>query len=120
MSYVDGFVTPVPVGNRQAYLEMARSAAAVFLRYGATRVVECWGDDIPTGKTNDLRTAVLAEEGEAVLFSWIEWPDKATRDAGHEKAMADPEMKPPDVLPFSGPRLIYGGFTLLLDIREPL
>lgn len=115
MSYIDGFVIPVPNGNKQAYVDMATKAAPVFIEHGATRVVETWSDDIQAGKVNDFRTAVIAEEAESVVFSWIEWPDKQTRDAGMAKVMADERMQPDGDMPFSGPRLIYGGFATLVD-----
>lgn len=119
MSYMDGFVIPVPKGNRQAYKDMAAMMAPIFLEHGATRVVECWGDDIRRGKVNDFRTSVIAEEGEEVVFSWIEWPSKEVRDAGSAKVMADERMKPKagQEMPFSGARLIYGGFAVLVDER---
>ena len=115
MSYIDGFVIPVPETNRQAYADMAAKAAPIFIEHGATRVVETWADDVPSGKVNDFRTAVIAEEGESVVFSWIEWPDKETRNAGMAKVMADERMQPEGDMPFSGARLIYGGFATILD-----
>ena len=115
MSYIDGFVIPVPKGNRELYQEWALRAAPVFLEHGAVRVVECWGTDVPVGKVNDFRTSVIAEEGEEVAFSWVEWPDKATRDAGQEKVMNDPRMQEPGDALFSGKRMIYGGFDVLVD-----
>lgn len=119
MSYMDGFVVPVPKGNRQAYKDVAAYAAPIFIEHGATRVVECWGDDIKEGKVNDFRTAVIAEEGEEVVFSWIEWPSKEVRDAGMAKVMEDERMKPQEGqgMPFSGQRMIFGGFSVLLDER---
>ena len=114
--YVDGFVAPVPADNREAYLRMAEKAASKFAEYGAVRVVEAWGDDVPDGKVTDFRRAVLAEEGENVVFSWIEWPDKATRDAAWPKVMADPDMQPDHGnMPFDGKRLFWGGFDIILD-----
>ena len=118
MSYIDGFVIPVPAGKKEAYREMAAKAVAVFKEHGATRVVECWGDDVPDGKVTDFRRAVKAESGETVVFSWIVWPSKAVRDEGSRKVMADPRMKMGPDMPFDGRRLIYGGFELLLDSGE--
>ena len=77
-------------------------------------MVECWGDDVPDGKVTDFRRAVQAEDGETVVFSWIEWPSKAVRDAGMAKLMADPRMQSNDP-PFDGKRMIYGGFATLFD-----
>lgn len=114
MSYVDGFVIPVPTGNKEAYRELAAKAAPIFLEHGATRVVECWGDDVPDGKVTDFRRAVSAAEGEVVVFSWIVWPSKSARDEGNKKVMADPRMKM-DGAPFDGKRMIFGGFSMLFD-----
>ena len=115
MSYVDGFVIPVPAGNKEAYRELATKAAPIFKEHGATRVVECWGDDVPDGKVTDFKRAVKAEDGENVVFSWITWPSKAARNAGMAKVMADPRMKMSDDMPFDAKRMIFGGFELLLE-----
>ncbi len=117
MSYIDGFVVPVPAGNKEAYREMAARVAPLFREYGATRIVECWGDDVPDGKVTDFKRAVKAEAGETVVFSWIVWPSKAVRDEGGKKRMADPRMKM-DGAPFDGKRMIFGGFSVLLDTGE--
>lgn len=116
MTYIDGFVIPVPTENREAYLDMAKLVAQVFLDHGALRVVETWADDIQSGKTNDFRTAVLAKEDEQVVFSWIEWPSREARDLGNKKCMSDPRMHFEGKHPFSGERLIYGGFNSILDV----
>nr|WP_188761433.1 DUF1428 domain-containing protein [Polymorphobacter glacialis] len=114
MPYVEGFLIPVPAGGRDAYLEAARIAAPIFRELGALSVVEAWGDDIADGKVTDFRRAVLAEPGEAVVFSWITWPDKPTRDAGKAAMMADERMKSAG-MPFDGKRMIVGGFQAILD-----
>ena len=115
-SYVDGFVLPVPEGKRQAYHDMAAKAAANFKRYGAVRVVEAWGDDVPDGKVTDFKRAVKAKEDETVVYSWIEWPDKASRDEGWKQIMADPDMQPDHGnMPFDGMRMFWGGFAPIVD-----
>jgi uncharacterized protein YbaA (DUF1428 family) len=114
MTYVDGFVIPVPSSGKQAYLDVASKAAPIFHEHGATRVVECWGDDVPDGKVTDFKGAVKATDTETVVFSWIEWPSKEVRDAGMAKVMQDERMKGGD-MPFDGKRMIYGGFAPILD-----
>ncbi len=114
--YIDGYVIPVLNENRAAYLEAARIAAPIFKEHGALKVVETWGDDVPRGKLTDFFMAVKCEEGENVVFSWIVWADKAARDAGMAKAMADPRMQPgASPMPFDGKRMIFGGFEVLLE-----
>lgn len=113
--YIDGFVAPVPPANKEAYRAMATKCAPIFLEYGATGVVEGWGDDVRDGKVTDYKRAVKAQDGENVVYSWIEWPDKDTRVAGWEKVMADERMKPDGDPPFDGKRMFWGGFTPILD-----
>lgn len=116
MKYVDGFVVAVPANNKEAYRELAAKAALLFKEFGALRIVECWADDVPDGKLTDFRLAVKAEENEEVVFSWIEYPSKAVRDEANQKMMNDPRMKEfGESMPFDGKRMIYGGFSPLLD-----
>ena len=116
MQYIDGFVLPVPSGNKKLYLEHAAKAAQLFREYGALQVVECWGDDVPHGKTTDFFAAVKAEEGEDVVFSWILWASKADRDAGAKTMMEAPRMKELMSMPFDGRRMIMGGFEVSLEM----
>lgn len=117
MSYIDGFLVPIlPDTTPDAYRDFAAKGAAILKEHGAIRVVEAWEDDVPDGKVTDFRRAVQLGEGEKVAFSWIEWPDKETRDSGMAKVMEDPRMQPGDTpFPFDGARMIYGGFRVLLD-----
>jgi uncharacterized protein YbaA (DUF1428 family) len=114
MTYIDGFVIPVAAGDRDRYLASAKSMHSKFKEWGALRQVECWGDDVPDGKVTDFKRAVDATPGEVVVFSWIEWPSKAVRDAANRKMMEDPEMKNMD-MPFDGKRMIFGGFAPIFD-----
>jgi uncharacterized protein YbaA (DUF1428 family) len=123
MPYIDGFVIAVPKANKQKFIEHANKGDSVFAELGATRILECWGDDVPEGKLTDFRRAVQANEDEAVVFSWIEWPDKATRDQAMGKMESlmktDPRMSPEkNPMPFDGKRMIYGGFAPIVTLEK--
>ncbi len=112
--YTDGIVVPVKEAKRDAYSEMARKNAKIFLEHGAVRVVESLADDVPHGKVTDFHRAVKAEPGETIAFSFIEWPDKATRDQAWGKIMEDNRMEHGgDAM--AGQRMFYGGFENILD-----
>ncbi len=120
MSYIDGFVIAVPAANKEAFIAHAGLVDPLFIEHGARRVVECWGANVPTGKTTDFQRAVQATADEIVAFSWIEWPDKARRDAvmhrmdelGRTDERFDPVKHP---MPFDGRRMIFGGFETIVD-----
>ncbi|MER0238291.1 DUF1428 domain-containing protein [Fulvimarina sp. MAC8] len=113
--FIQGFVTPVPTANRDAFVEHSRKASALIREFGATRIVDTWGDDIPDGKINDFKTAVKATPEETVSFGWMEFADKAASDACFEKMMSDPRMEEIGEMPFDGKRMIFGGFEALMD-----
>ena len=116
--YTDGFVVPVPEGKVDAYQQLAAKMAKVFRQHGATRVVEAISDDVPHGKVTDFYRAVKAEDGEKVVFSFIEWPDKQARDDAWAKIMADESLKPEGDMPFSGQRMFWGGFEPIFDTAK--
>lgn len=123
MSYIDGFVIAVPTANKQAFIDHARELDPMFIDMGAIRIWECWGDDVPDGKVTDFRGAVKATAEETVCFSWIEWPDKPTRDAAFAKMEelmeTDDRFDPKkNVPPFDGKRMIYGGFVPIVQIEK--
>jgi uncharacterized protein YbaA (DUF1428 family) len=117
-SYIDGFVVPVPESKREAYRELAAKMAKVFRQNGATRVIEAFGNDVSKGEVTDYYRAVKAEDGEGVVFSFIEWPDKATRDEAWKAIMADESLKPTGEMPFNGQRMFWGGFDKIVDTAE--
>jgi uncharacterized protein YbaA (DUF1428 family) len=117
-SYTDGFVVPVPEGKRDAYRELAAKMAKVFRQHGASRVIEAFGDDVPKGEVTDFYRAVKAEDGEGVVFSFIEWPDKQVRDDAWKAIMADESLKPEGEMPFAGQRMFWGGFEKILDTAK--
>lgn len=116
MTYVDGFVAAAPTASRETYQAHVRTMGAVFKEAGALRVVDCWGEDVPDGKLTSFPMAVKKEAGETVVFGWIEWPSRAARDAGFEKAMKDPRMTSM-AMPFDGKRMIFGGFDVIADTK---
>ena len=115
--YVDATLMPVPVANKAAFRDWAAQMAELFREYGASRVLDGWGDDIPDGKVTDFKRAVKARDGETVIYGWVEWPSKTVRDTAWGKMMADPRMQPDKSKPplFDGQRMIYGGFTPIVD-----
>lgn len=120
MAYIDGFIIAVPTANKEKFIAHCDKGDSIFIEFGATRVVECWGDDVQRGNVTDFFGAVKATDEETVVFSWIEWPDKATRDAGMKKMMdtKDPRMDPQsNPMPFDGMRLIYGGFQPVYELN---
>jgi uncharacterized protein YbaA (DUF1428 family) len=115
MAYIEGLVIPATTSRKADYRKMTDDWHKLLKEYGATRVVECWGDDVPDGKVTDFKRAVQAEPSETVCLSFIIWPSKQVRDAGNEKMRNDPRAKMPDNVPFSMQRMIYGGFEVLVD-----
>jgi uncharacterized protein YbaA (DUF1428 family) len=117
MTYVDGFVAAVPIENRDAYIKHAKIAAEVFKKNGALSVVECWEDEVPDGKVTSFPMAVKRKEGEAIVFAWIVWPSREAEQNGMKVAMEDPRLQSDkNPMPFDGQRMIYGGFTTVLEV----
>lgn len=116
MSYVDGFVIAVPKDKIDDYKAMARLGGEVWMEFGALSYVECLGDDTPYGELTSFPRAVQAKDDEIVVFSWITYKDKASRDEIMAKVMADPRLKQdPKDMPFDGKRMIFGGFIPFLE-----
>lgn len=115
MSYIQGFLIAVPTRNKEDYRALAEASAPVFREYGATRIVETWGDAVPDGKVTDFKRAVKAEADETVVFSWIEWPDKETYEAAAAKMENDPRWKDMPEMPFDGKRMMWAGFEPIFE-----
>jgi uncharacterized protein YbaA (DUF1428 family) len=116
MTYISGFVVPVPNDNKAAYVASARKAWPLFKEYGALQHIEGWGDKVPAGKVTDFNRAVDLRDGETVVFSWVLWPDKATSDACEASMQTDARWQQMD-MPFDGKRMIFGGFEAIFDER---
>lgn len=116
MAYVDGFVIAVKKSKLEDYKAMARLGCQVWKEYGALSYVECVGDDIPYGELTSFPRAVQAQEDETVIFSWIVYDNKESRDAIMTKVMADPRLESQmENLPFDGKRMIFGGFEMMIQ-----
>jgi uncharacterized protein YbaA (DUF1428 family) len=116
MPYVDGFVLAVPTDKIEEYKQLARTAGAIWKEYGALSYVECIADDVPYGELTSFPRAVHAKDNETVVFSWITYESREARDEINKKVMADPRLQTdPSTMPFDGKRMIYGGFTTLLQ-----
>ena len=114
MSYVDGFVVPVPTKNLAAYKKMARKAGKLWREHGALAYLECAGDDVKPGKHTSFPQSVKLKPDEVVVFSYIVYKSKRDRDRINKAVMADPRLKSmmdPRAMPFDGKRMIYGGFA---------
>ena len=104
----------VPTANKDEYIKHAKESVAYFKKLGATRCVECWGGDVPKGAVTDFYKATKAKDGETPIFSWVEYPDKATRDEANRKMGEDPEMANME-MPFDGKRMFWGGFRQIVN-----
>ena len=114
MAYIDGFVAAVSTANKEVYRDHAARTAEIMKRYGATRCVETWGNDVPEGQVTSFSMAVQRKADEVVVFSWVWWPDKVTRDDAWKRVMDDQQMQAEE-MPFDGKRMIFGGFEVLVE-----
>ena len=114
MPYIEGFVAAVPKANKEAYIKHATEAASYFKKLGATRLVECWGDDVPKGALTDFYKATQAKDDEVPIFSWVEYPDRATRDAANKTMSENADMANME-MPFDGTRMFWGGVEQVVD-----
>ncbi len=119
MSYVDGFVLPVPKKNLAAYRRMATKAGKVWRDHGALEYRECVADDVQPGKHTSFPQGVKLKANEVVVFAWIVYKSSAQRDRINKKVMADPRLKDmmdPKAMPFDGKRMFWGGFKTFVEL----
>ena len=117
MTYVDGFVIPVPKDRIDDYEKVARDGAAIWLEHGALSVTECVADDVPHGELTSFPRAVQANDDETVIFSWIVYESREARDEVNKKVMADQRMQGDmSGMPFDAKRMFFGGFRPLVEL----
>lgn len=117
MSYVDGFVLPLPTANLEAYKKLAKKASKVFMEHGALEYRECVGDDLDVPFGLPFPKKLKLKQGETVVFAWIVYKSRAHRDRVNAKVMKDPRMGDIDAksMPFDSKRMLYGGFKVLVE-----
>jgi uncharacterized protein YbaA (DUF1428 family) len=118
MTYVDGFIVPVPKKNVEAYKRLARKAGKVWRDHGALDFKECVADDVKKGKWTSFPRSVKLKPNETVMFSWITYKSRAHRDKVNAKVMKDKRlsaMMDMKDMPFDGKRMIFGGFKVIVD-----
>src|SRR5262245_48905884 len=119
MTYVDGFLVPVPKKNVKAYVALSKKAGKVWKDHGALEYVECVADDVKPGKWTSFPQSVKLKKNEVVVFSYIVYKSKAARDKCLKKAMSDKrlaDMMNPKNMPFDGKRMMWGGFKTIVDM----
>jgi uncharacterized protein YbaA (DUF1428 family) len=117
MSYVDGFILPVPKKNIAEYTRQAKQAARCWMEHGALAYVESVGDDVPPGKSTSFAKSVKLKPDEVPVFAFAMYKSRAHRDKVMKKVMADPRMQmDPKKLPFDGKRMFWGGFKTIVEI----
>ncbi len=118
MSYVDGFVLPVPQDRLADYRKLARKAGKIWREHGALSYVECVADDVKPGKTTSFPQSVKLKEGEVVVFSYVVYKSRRDRDRIMKLVMADPRLQMPDpaAMPFDGKRMFFGGFKPIVEL----
>jgi uncharacterized protein YbaA (DUF1428 family) len=117
--YIDGFVLPVQKKKIEEYRRLAKLACKVWLEHGAVDYRECVADDVKPGKVTSFPQSVKLKPNEVVVFSWIGYKSRKHRDRVNRKVMADPRIKAMmdgKTAPFDMKRIIYGGFTTLVEI----
>ena len=122
-NYIDGFVLPIPRSYLNEYRQVAEIVAKVWKEYGALAYYEFVGEDMYLEGTRSFPEFVDAKEDEVIVFGWIVFDSKETRDLANKRVAADPRM--PDIIaPLTDPartifdarRMVYGGFQPLVSI----
>ena len=115
MNYVEGYAYAVPETIKDELISFSKKSAGYFLKHGALRVVECWGDEVPDGKITSFPLAVKKKDDEVVMFSWVEWPSKEVSTEAHKLMYDEMTEDGMEQMPFDGKRMIFGSFQIVVD-----
>ena len=88
MTYVDGFVIPVPKSKVAEYRKMAAVGKKMWMKHGALQYFECLGDDLAgMPECGNFKTMAGLKPSETAFFSFIVYKNKAHRNAVNKKVM---------------------------------
>lgn len=124
-NYIDGFVHPVPRKHLNQYLEVVEEVAKIWKEYGALAYFEYVGEDLHLEGIRSFPEFLNAKEDEAILFGWVVFESKESRDLANKKVPADPRMAEliapltdPSKVIFDASRMVYGGFQAFVSGNE--
>ncbi len=115
--YVDGFVFPIPSDRIDEYKRLAEGVGEIWKEHGALDYREFVGDDLRHEGIRSFSDVVEAKEGEAIVFGWVVFESRETRDAAGMKVATDPrvaELMAASNTGFDPARMAYGGFKPLV------
>ena len=119
MSYVDGYVLPIPKKKLSVYRKMAEIGRKAWLKHGAVDYKECAGDDLAAKWGTPFTRLMKLKPGETAVFAYIVFKSRAHRDRVNAKVMKDPriaKMMTDKTMPLDAKRMVYGGFKVLVDL----
>lgn len=125
-NYIDGFVLPIPRIHLDEYQRVAETVAEIWKEHGALAYFEYVGEDLKLEGTRSFPELVDAKEDEAIVFGWVVFDSRETRDRANERVAADPRMTDlvgpltdPSRMVFNAKRMVYGGFRGLVGGEIP-
>ena len=108
--YVNTYILAVPKAKKEEYVRKATLFAEIAKDCGALEIFENWELEVPDGELTDYRKAVQAEPDEAIVVSWMIWPDRKTGARAHKAMFEDPRIEEVGEFPTDSKRMVLGGF----------
>jgi uncharacterized protein YbaA (DUF1428 family) len=107
MSYVDGYILPIPKKKVTAYRRMAEMGRDD---------KESVGDDLVAKWGTAFTRMMKLKPGETVVFAYVVFKSRAHRDRVNKKVMKEmTEMGGSKDMPFDPKRMVYGGFKTIVE-----
>ena len=120
-NYIDGFTLPIPRDHLDEYKRVAGAVAKIWKEHGAIAYFEYVGEDLKLEGTRSFPDALGAKEEEVIIFGWVVFDSKPTRDLVNKRVAEDPRMidlvapiTDPSKIIFDAKRVVYGGFESLV------